>query len=474
MNVEKWVNLGQLVTSRYWLYRRFFENKVGLTYRTKILRALRLDDQVRQWLGSNGDIYEPDGAGGYTKGNSDLTFDEVIVETTLPRTSVQVLKTYSVCTKPTIDCGTQDEQNWANEWFEKNKVHEKMQQLVTDMLVCGNAYFKIERDEQGNASMVCIAPELVSVIPSEFNVTEPSAYEIRYNLDRNNLGEVNVTELYKKDGSMVRTEDGQQPVDYVTGLTSCGLHHIKGLTNHEQCPLYGESIYKGLESAFVELVERLTSNSYLFNKVNNPNMVASTNFASIDPRTGEEVMQTGKMLVAETAEDANSLRYIKPAVEHISTTYNHLELILKQAYAQLGVNAISLGLSESGSLASGEAYKKAITPTLNKCKEIVNKIKPEITQALKQAYFLDTGKQLSVSITFSDGVDLTKYEETQIDVLLADTKLLSRRSILAKYGYTEEEAQRELERIAEDERTITNVIDELDIEDVKDINVEEI
>lgn len=126
-------------------------------------------------------------------------------------------------------------------------------------------------------------------------------------------------------------------------------------------------------------------------------------------------------------------------------------------------------MSESGSLASGEAYKKAITPTLNKCKEIVNKLKPEIIQALKQAYFLETGEQLSVTMEFSDGVDLTKYEETQIDVLLADTKILSRRSILAKYGYTEEEAQRELERIAEDERVITNVIDTVELEDVKEI-----
>lgn len=473
MNIEKWENHGITVSSYYGKYRDFFENKVGSRSRAKILRALRLDDQVRMWLGADGTIYEPDGVGGYTNtGNKDLNFDEVIVETTLPRTAVQVLKTYSVSSVPTIDCGTPEEQNWLNNWFEKNKVHEKMQKLVIDMLVCGNAYFKIERNEKGNASMVCIAPELVSVIPSEFNITEPQAYKIKYNNNDSKVqADIMIEELYLDNGAVIRTVDGAEEL-IESGLDACGLHHIKGLTDNEDYPLYGESIYKGLESVFVELVERLTSNSYLFNKINNPTMVGAVDLSVRDPETGEEVAQSGKYVYSPESENANSLRYVTPPTEHVNSIYPHLELILKQAYAQLGVNAISLGLSESGSLASGEAYKKAITPTLNKCKEIVNKIKPTMIQAFKQAYYLDTGKELSVTMTFSDGVDLTRYEETQIDVLLADTKILSRRSILAKYGYTEEEAQRELERIAEDERTITNVIDTLNIEDIKNVQDE--
>ena len=245
------------------------------------------------------------------------------------------------------------------------------------------------------------------------------------------------------------------------------MHHVKGLEDDKDNSLYGAPILEGLETTILEIVIRLTSNSYLFNKVNNPSIVTPENFTEIDPETGEEIMQSGSMFRAGSPEGAGATRYLEPPTSHVATIYEHIKLNMQNAYSQLGVNEISLGLSQDGNIASGEAFKKAITPTLNKCRDIVNNLRIPLTRLYKQAYAIDnSGKELSMDIIFNDGISLSDKEIIENESLLVNNKILSRKTVLMKRGYTEQEAEEELEKIAVEEKMFTQVFDTVNEEDI--------
>lgn len=448
-------------------YEYFYKNQVGIYFKNRIIKSLRLDDEIRTWLEPDGHILCPELVEGQWQYKpSDLTYQDIMRETSLPRTAVNVLKTYSVGVLPKADVEGETEWQWVREFENREQIHRKIQRLVTDMLVYGNAFFKIEADEDGRASVVVVSPDNVAIVPDNFNNNNTAGF-IYHASRKDYLLDIDYDyyEIYTNDGQVRKYgKGGMEPIE--TGLKECNMHHIKGLESHDEFPIYGASIYEGLETVFIELVERLTSNSYLFNKVNNPNMVAASDFSQTNPITGEKEFRTGKMLVTGDVEEANSVRYIEPATSQVAVMTEHITNIFKQAFQQLGVNEVSLGLTDLGSLPSGEAFRRAITPTINKCRDITNALYDGLINMYKQAYKIDTGKDLSVNVTFSDGISLSDAEKIQNDAGLINAKILSRRTILASRGYTEQEALEELQKIAEDDAIVEPAIDTINPEDI--------
>ena len=173
------------------------------------------------------------------------------------------------------------------------------------------------------------------------------------------------------------------------------------------------------------------------------------------------------MLKATSPEGATATRYLEPPTSHVATIYEHIKINMQNAYSQLGVNEISLGLAQEGNIASGEAFKKAITPTLNKCRDIVNNLRIPLTYLYKQAYAIDNnGQNLSIDIIFNDGISLSDRENIENESLLINNKILSRKTILMKRGYTEAEADEELKKITIEEKMFTQLFDTLEDEDI--------
>ena len=471
-NIDEYINNHSKMVAKYKKFRKFYENKVGEFYSDRIIKNLRLQDEVRKWLEPSGDIKIPhiDTEGKCSYINSDLSIKDIIVESTLPKSAINTLKTYSVGVKPEIDVGD-TEQEWVKDFEIRENIHNKEKKIVQEMLSVGNAFFKVEKNDN-KSDIIIIPAEYVIVIPDTYNETEAGAYV--YYCKRTNpitKKEYNYVEIYQLDGKVFRYNNSllkNEVEEIVIGLKECSIHHIKGLEDDKDDTLYGAPILDGLETTMLEIVIRLTSNSYLFNKVNNPSIVTPENFTEIDPETGEEIMQTGSMFRAGSPEGAAATRYLEPPTSHVTTIYEHIKINMQNAYSQLGVNEISLGLSQNGNIASGEAFKKAITPTLNKCRDIVNNLRIPLTYLYKQAYAIDNGRRdLSMDIIFNDGISLSDKENIENESLLVNNKILSRKTVLMKRGYTEAEADEELQKISAEEKMFTQVFDTLNDEDIE-------
>lgn len=471
-NIDQYINNHSSMVAKYKKYRTFSENKVGEYYSGRIIKNLRLQDEVRKWLEPSGNIKIPhiDLNGKCTYINSDLSIKDIIVESTLPKSAINTLKTYSVGVKPEIDVGD-EEQKWLKDFEVRQNIHNKEKKIVQEALTVGNAFFKIEKNNN-KSDVILIPAEYVIIIPDTYNETEAGAY-VYYckKKDPTTEKEYNYIEIYQLDGKVFRYSNGRDKNTFepiITGLTECSMHHVKGLEDDKDNALYGAPLLVGLETTILEIVIRLTSNSYLFNKVNNPSIVTPENFTEIDPETGEEIMQTGSMFRAGSPEGATATRYMEPPTSHVATIYEHIKINMQNAYSQLGVNEISLGLSQDGNIASGEAFKKAITPTLNKCRDIVNNLRIPLTYLYKQAYAIDNGgRDLSMDIIFNDGISLSDKENIENESLLVNNKILSRKTVLMKRGYTEAEADEELQKIATEEKIFTQVFDTLEDEDIE-------
>lgn len=471
-NIDEYINNHSAMVVKYKKFRKFYDNKVGEFYSDKIIKNLRLQDEVRRWLEPNGTIKIPhiDTGGKCSYINSDLSIRDIIVESTLPKSSINTLKTYSVGVKPEIDVGD-EEQEWLKEFEVRENIHNKEKRIVQEALTVGNAFFKVEKNND-KSDVIIIPAEYVIVIPDNYNETEAGAY-VYYCKKTNPITkkEYNYVEIYQLDGKVFKYNNSllkNEVEEIKTGLTECSLHHVKGLEDDKENLLYGSPLLEGLETTILEIVIRLTSNSYLFNKVNNPSVITSEDFTELDPETGEEIMQTGTMLRAGSPEGAASTKYMEPPTSHVATIYEHIKINMQNAYSQLGVNEISLGLSQEGNIASGEAFKKAITPTLNKCRDIVNSLRIPLTYLYKQAYAIDNNnKDLSLDIIFNDGISLSDKENIENESLLINNKILSRKTVLMKRGYTEAEADEELKKIATEEKMFTQVFDTLEDEDIE-------
>lgn len=443
-------------------YRRFFQNKVGKHYKNRIIRNLRLKDEVARWLNIDGTIK------GFTE--KELSIDDIVVETTLPKSAVNILKAYSVGEAPYIDINvTGTEKNWKKDFEIREKVHDKAKQLVEEMLVTGNAFVKVEKGEKGKAEVIILPVENVIIVPDPANISRVGAYIYFCELERGTVANVKEKykhiEIYQLDGKVFvyKGEKDTEPREVDPTTQEINLHHICGL---EKDGLYGKSVFEGLETTFLEIVIRLTSNSYLFNKINNPNMVGSGEIAEIDGETGDREVKSGKYYSFDNPETANSLRYIEPPTSHVTTIYEHLKINMQNAYSQLGVNEIALGLSREGNTASGEAFKKAITSTLNKCRDITTNLYIPLYSVYKQAYRIEENKELSFDITFRDGISLSEKEKIENEVMQVTNKLLSRRSILLNRGFTEEEAKLELEAIKNEENELFGISEIINDDDL--------
>lgn len=469
-NINEHINNHSKMVAKYKKFRKFAENKVGEYFSDKIIKNLRLQDEVRRWLEPNGAIKIPhiDSSGSCTYISSDLSIKDIMVESTLPKSAINTLKTYSIGVKPEINVGD-IEQEWVKDFDIRENIHSKIKKIVQEALAVGNAFFKVEKNNN-KSDVIVIPSEYVIVIPDAYNETEAGAYIYYCKKKDYNEKEYSYVEIYQLDGKVFKYNDANnrntfEPI--ITGLNECSMHHVKGLEDDKDNSLYGAPILEGLETTILEIVIRLTSNSYLFNKVNNPSIVTSENFTEIDPETGEEIMQSGSMFRAGSPEGAGATRYLEPPTSHVTTIYEHIKLNMQNAYSQLGVNEISLGLSQDGNIASGEAFKKAITPTLNKCRDIVNNLRIPLTKLYKQAYAIDnSGKELSLDIIFNDGISLSDKEIIENESLLVNNKILSRKTVLMKRGYTEQEAEEELKKISAEEKMFTQIFDTVNEEDI--------
>lgn len=71
-----------------------------------------------------------------------------------------------------------------------------------------------------------------------------------------------------------------------------------------------------------------------------------------------------------------------------------------------------------------------------------------------------------MDIIFNDGISLSDKENIENESLLVNNKILSRKTVLMKRGYTEQEAEEELQKISAEEKMFTQIFDTVNEEDI--------
>ncbi|MEG0730401.1 MAG: hypothetical protein RR421_03755, partial [Cetobacterium sp.] len=98
-----------------------------------------------------------------------------------------------------------------------------------------------------------------------------------------------------------------------------------------------------------------------------------------------------------------------------------------------------------------------------KCRDIVNCLRKPLTKMYEQAYYIENKEKISITIKFKDGISLSEKENIENKSSLINNKILSRTSILIEMGFTEEEAKKELKRIADEDKLLNPVFEMIDI-----------
>lgn len=448
------------------MYRKYSKNQVGQYHKDRIIKNLRLIGKISDYLDEKGNIYFPSANGGTYK--TRLTISDILVEDTLPKTSIETIKTYTVGEKPKIIV-QEEAREWLKEFEIREDIHNKEKKLVHDSLVVGDSFFKVEKYE-GLAKVIILKKENVVIVPDEWNDTEAGLY-MYVKECKDDLGnKYSHVEVFQKDGKVhvlnnknkkfeknnERTING----DVDLNLGEFNIHHVKGIYEDETS-LYSTSVFEGLCTTFTEVTTRNTATSMTLNRFGNPRLVGTDDLTEVDEGTGQrKVREETDYIQSSDVENANAFRYLTPPTDYIDKAFPHLDRMLKNAYGQLGVNEISLGLTQQGSIASGESFKKAITPTLNKCRDVANNLYVPLIKMYKQAYKIETGKDLEIEIEFQDGISLSEKETIENDKALVEAKLISRTTILKNRGVVN--PFEELKLIAEEQK-ILDVFEEIDI-----------
>lgn len=449
-------------------YRYYSKNQVGRYHKERIIKNLRLQKEINRILGEDGHLLSYGSDGNSYKDKR--TIIDILVEDTLPKSAIETLKKYSVGEKPKIVVN-EEAREWLKEFEIREDVHNKFKKLVHDELVVGDSFFKVER-YNNLAKIIVLKKENTVIVPDSWNNSEAGLY-IYVEEREDELGnKYSYVEIFQPDGKVhvldnknnknfAKINEQKTNGDADVGLGEFNIHHIKGIYEDETS-LYSNSIFEGLTSTFIELTTRLTSNSFVFNKYLNPKMIGASDFSEIDTKTGEKVVKDREFYFDDDPQKANALRYITPPVEHVDVTFPHMERMLKNAYSQLGVNEISLGLNQDGGIVSGEAFKKAITPTLNTCRDIANNLYVPLMKLYKQAYKIETGKDLEIEIEFQDGISLSEKEVIENERALVDAKLISRTTILKNRGIAN--PMKELKLIAEEQKILADMFEGTNID----------
>ncbi|MCQ9628101.1 phage portal protein [Cetobacterium somerae] len=458
-NISKYIEEHKKKISTMEKYRQYSKNKVGRFHKDRVIRNLRMCGKIQDFISSDGYLIFP-GING-TNYTTQLTVEDILVEDTLPKTSIETLKKYSVGEKPKIIVNSEEDRKWIKDFERREKIHNKLKKLTHDSLVVGDSFFKVE-EKDGKAKIILLKKENIIIVPDNWDDSEAGLYIYVVKKNKNGKEYLHV-EIFEPDGKVhvlnnyegkkfKKVDERKVKGDVDLGLGEFNIHHIQGIYEDETS-LYSNSIYEGLTSTFVELTTRNTAISIVLNKYGNPRLVGADDLTEEDEETGEKIVKLDTDYIQSSdPENAAAYRYLTPPADFINTSFPHTDRMLKNAYSQLGVNEISLGLSQEGGIVSGEAFKKAITPTLNACRDIANNLYVPVIKMYQQAYKIETGKELEIEIEFQDGISLSEKEIIENEKALVEAKLISRTTILKNRGI--KNPKKELKLIAEEQKIL--------------------
>lgn len=281
-------------------------------------------------------------------------------------------------------------------------------------------------------------------------IHEKGRFEIRqYNLISNPMNKACLYTI----GNLISSQV------YTTGLDDFAIIPVSNIVTSDS--IYGIDDYADIDSLVAEILVRIGNISRILDKHAAPSVQGPIGCVEIDPATGEANLKMGNFFPRDSNDEAK-VEYITWEGQ-LTAAFEELKFLRNELFLVSETGATLLGdTDKAGQASSGTALKlKMMSPT-TKAKRIRSRFDTGIKKAIKLCSQLG-GKNIvnlndaNVDIIWQDGLPNDDKEISDIlNIRTGGKATMSVKRALMQYDQmSEEQAEEELETIAEEE-TATN------------------
>ena len=246
----------------------------------------------------------------------------------------------------------------------------------------------------------------------------------------------------------------------LTGLDHCAVVHLKayGVTNS----VYGYDDYMQIDSLMAEIMARIGQISVILDKHADPNMTGPVSMLSLDERTGEYRLQSGKFYAVSPGEEHPE--YLTWEGQ-LTSAFKQLEVLINQMYILSEMGAALLGGQEGSVTAvSGTAMRFKLVNPLAKARRIAN----ALTRPVRQLFAsMSDVSMMNVSVFWADGLPDDPRENIEnCKLATGETKMMPlEKAIMEFFGRSNEEAKAWIKQIQEELRVKQELMGSEEVDD---------
>ena len=239
-----------------------------------------------------------------------------------------------------------------------------------------------------------------------------------------------------------------------TGLDRCAIMHIRAFSTTNS--VYGYDDYMPLDSLLAEIMTRVGQISGILDKHADPNITGPVSMLTVDPKTGEYHLNSGKFFAVSQGEEQP--KYMTWDGQ-LTSAFKQLEFLINQLYILSEMGAALLGgMDGSGQAISGTAMRFKMVNPLAKARRIANSMTRPVRQlfssmSLSSDEKIDYGK---ISVFWSDGLPDDPRENVEICKLATgETKMMPlEKAIMEYFGRSNEEALEWIDMIKDEQEKL--------------------
>lgn len=225
--------------------------------------------------------------------------------------------------------------------------------------------------------------------------------------------------------------------------------------------IFGDDDYTDLDTIIQEMEIRIAQISRILDKHSDPNMYGDEEALEEDPETGKVTFRGGGKYFP-VSEGGQVPGYVVWDAQ-LESNWKELEFLLGQLYIISETSAACFGDLKSGLAESGSALRRLMMAPLAKTQRIRMRLDPAVKKAIKLCSKFNGNIDLAkapISIAWQDGIPKDDREEAEIMSIrtggTGGARTISVLNAIKRLdNKTDEDAQTEMDRIAEDEAAAT-------------------
>ena len=251
------------------------------------------------------------------------------------------------------------------------------------------------------------------------------------------------------------------PAVYKTGVKRPLVEHVPNFQDDGSWE--GIDDISDLKSQFSIINNRVSQLQNVLNKHADPALIVPSGVLVEDPITGELTFNISRDKVFEVGEKGNILPQYVTWDAKVDAVFKDIEMAINHLLMLAEIPPVALGLVDSGtSGSSGLSIKYRMNSLLSKVKRKMQYYNEGLRNVLVLAQELEHSKvnkrKLKYEVTvprikFKDGLPNDQKEDALVSQILTGGQPIFsvKTTLMDKYGYTEEQADIEIQRIIDEE-----------------------